>query len=354
MAIGTSDGDPAEHTNLEVGDLVLVTNQSTTDRWPLARVTEIQPGSDGLVRVATIKLQGGCVTRAITNLAKLPIHNDVVLRGHRIILPDALRDKAIDVAHKGYQGICKTKNLLRSKVWFPNLDGLTEEKIKSCLACQATSSIINRAPIITQSRCTEPFKHVDVDYAGPFPNGKYIFLLIDEYSRYPIVDITPSTNFHNLKTILEKTFTTFGIPEQLKSDNGPPFNSQEFTTFLKHYGIRHHKVTPYWPQANGMVERFVKTVKRSLICANLESSKFDSQLNEFLLNFRSTPHSTTTKSPYELLFGRKMRNYLPTQETDNKGQPGQEKHSPLYHNKVPLRIVVRKQNEELLTNTRNR
>ncbi|KAK9753060.1 methyltransferase (DUF5641) [Popillia japonica] len=46
-----------EHTNLEVGDLVLVTNQSTTDRWPLARVTEIQPGSDGLVRVATIKLQ---------------------------------------------------------------------------------------------------------------------------------------------------------------------------------------------------------------------------------------------------------------------------------------------------------
>ncbi|KAK9681299.1 Integrase zinc binding domain [Popillia japonica] len=112
---------------------------------------------------------------------EITVHNDV-LSGHRIILPDVLRDKAIDVAHKGHQGICKTQNLLRSKVWFPNLDGLTEEKIKSCLACQATSS-----------------------------------LLIDEYSRYPIVDITSSTNFHNLKTILEKTFTTFGIPEQLKS-----------------------------------------------------------------------------------------------------------------------------------------
>ncbi|KAK9721571.1 RNase H-like domain found in reverse transcriptase [Popillia japonica] len=178
------------------------------------------------------------------------------------------------------------------------------------------------------TKCEERYSQIEKEMLAIAWAGKRFTIQAikpNEYSRYPIVDITPSTNFRLLKTILENTFTTFGIPGQLKSDNGPPFNSQEFTAFLRYYGIRHHKVTPYWPQANGMVERFVKTVNRSLICANLETSKFNSQLNEFLLNFRSTPHSTTTKSPYELLFGRKMRNYVPTQETDNKEQLGEER-----------------------------
>lgn len=61
-----------------------------------------------------------------------------------------------------------------------------------------------------------------------------------------------------------------------------------------------------------MAERFVKTVKKSLLCSHLETGHFDRKVQEFLINYRSTPHATTGKSPYETVFGRKMNNFLPT------------------------------------------
>ena len=58
----------------------------------------------------------------------------------------------------------------------------------------------------------------------------------------------------NKKKILcmEKIFATHGIPEKITSDNGPPFHSHEFKEYMQLKGIAHHKVTPLWPQGNGL------------------------------------------------------------------------------------------------------
>lgn len=63
---------------------------------------------------------------------------------------------------------------------------------------------------------------------------------------------------------LDKIFSAFGIPMVVKSDNGPPFNSAEFASFAEYLGFKQRKVTPHWPQANGEVERFMKTIKKML------------------------------------------------------------------------------------------
>jgi len=62
-------------------------------------------------------------------------------------------------------------------------------------------------------------------------------------------------------------FVTFGTPTVAKSDNGPPFNGEEFAKFAHVLGFRHHKVTPLWQRANGEVERFVKTLKKCIKAA---------------------------------------------------------------------------------------
>ena len=62
----------------------------------------------------------------------------ILLRGTRIVMPKALREKAVEIAHEGHLGIVKTKGLIREKVWFPGIDTLVENKTKSCIACQAT------------------------------------------------------------------------------------------------------------------------------------------------------------------------------------------------------------------------
>ena len=46
----------------------------------------------------------------------------VLLKGSQIVVPMQLREKAVSIAHKGHQGIVKTKQLLREKVWFPGID----------------------------------------------------------------------------------------------------------------------------------------------------------------------------------------------------------------------------------------
>ena len=56
----------------------------------------------------------------------------------------------------------------------------------------------------------------------------------------------------------------FGTPEIVKSDNGPPFQSEEFMKFADTVGFKHRKTTPLWPRANGEVERFVQTIKKMI------------------------------------------------------------------------------------------
>jgi len=67
-------------------------------------------------------------------------HENVILHGNRIIIPLVLRERAIAITHEGYQGLVKTKQLLREKVWFPNMDRYVKHKVDTCIACQANPS----------------------------------------------------------------------------------------------------------------------------------------------------------------------------------------------------------------------
>lgn len=64
---------------------------------------------------------------------------DVLLRDHRIVIPTSLQQRVIDIAHEGHQGIVKTKQLLRQKVWFSGIDHMVERTVSECLPCQATT-----------------------------------------------------------------------------------------------------------------------------------------------------------------------------------------------------------------------
>ena len=51
---------------------------------------------------------------------------DLLFRSHRLVLPRGLRQRALNIAHKGHQGLTKTRQLLREKIWFPGIDSLTK------------------------------------------------------------------------------------------------------------------------------------------------------------------------------------------------------------------------------------
>jgi len=73
--------------------------------------------------------------------------DNIVLRGSRIVIPQALQARVIALAHRGHQGITKSKELLRTKVWFSNMNKLLHTAISKCIPCLANSSKTSRDPI---------------------------------------------------------------------------------------------------------------------------------------------------------------------------------------------------------------
>lgn len=134
--------------------------------------------------------------------------------------------------------------------------------------------------------------------------------MVDVETKWPEVVQMESTIANNYKTVqvLRSLFSQFGIHNQLVSDNGPQFVSEEYKRFCEENGIRHTLVAPYHPSSNGEAERFVQTFKSAMRKA--DKMKLSIVLPQFLLRYRTTPHPATGKSPAELMFGRKLRTRL--------------------------------------------
>ena len=234
----------------------------------------------------------------------------LLLRGHRIVIPQSLRKHVIDIAHEGHQGITKTKSLLREKVWFPSIDRMTEKIIRDCITCQTNTIEHTKEPLRMSPLPKKAWSEISIDFAD-LPSGEHLLVVIDDYSRFPEVEIVSSTSAQQVIPKLDRIFTSFGVPDVVRTDNGPPFNSREFADFANYLGFKHRKVTPRWPQANGEVERYMKTLKKVYRSAIAENKSWKQELYKYLRNYRATPHTTTGVPPATLLFGRPVRTRLP-------------------------------------------
>lgn len=143
-------------------------------------------------------------------------------------------------------------------------------------------------------------------------------IVIDYYSRYvEVAAMTKTTKSNEIIRALKSIFARHGIPEQVRSDNGPQFDSAEFSHFAKEWGFKHVTSSPRFPQSNGEVERGVRTVMNLLQKAKDPAKG--------LLSYRSTPLACKF-SPAQLLMGRKLRNSVPMFHTElNPHWPDLEK-----------------------------
>ena len=122
------------------------------------------------------------------------------------------------------------KSLARKHIWWPNVDRDLEEMVQDCQACQANRQKLPIAPLHPWSWPTGVWQHIHIDFAGPFL-GHMFLLVIDSHSKWLEVFVMSSTT--SIKTIdtLKSLFARYGLPEQIVSDNGPQFTSDEFKSF---------------------------------------------------------------------------------------------------------------------------
>ncbi|CAC5379696.1 unnamed protein product [Mytilus coruscus] len=159
------------------------------------------------------------------------------------------------------------------------------------------------------------------DYGGPYPDGHYNLVVIDKRTRYPVVEQTKTTTTRATIEKLRNLFSTHGIPENLETDNGSSFSSNEFSNFATEMGFHHHKITPEHPRANGEAENFMKLLNKTEQIAHMKDNHINDAIQDMLMGYRSTPHTATGFTPYETLMNRNVRtksdHVLNNNETEN-------------------------------------
>ena len=119
--------------------------------------------------------------------------------------------------------------------------------------------------------------------------------MVDAHSKWPEVNGPIKTaTAEATANAVRNVFARYGLPKQIVSDNGLPFQSAEYEEFLRQNDIQEILVYPYHLSSNGLAEWFVQSLKHSL-----ESSASDpvctlqQRVQNVLLSYRGTQHATT-------------------------------------------------------------
>jgi putative transposase len=109
--------------------------------------------------------------------------------------------------------------------------------------------------------------HIDVSYLNICGTFYYLCSLLDGCSRYIVHwEIREQMTEADIEVIIQRAKEKF--PEarpRIISDNGPQFIARDFKEFIRISGMTHVKTSPFYPQSNGKLERFHKTIKGECI-----------------------------------------------------------------------------------------
>ena len=130
--------------------------------------------------------------------------------------------------------------------------------------------------------------------------GNSYVLICDYFSKFPFL-YRAKTSFWSLRDHLIDLFSIEGYPDEIVSDNGPPFQSKEFAKFLSGLGIKHTTSSPGYPHSNGFIERHIQMVKNMLL-----KSPNTQSFQEVLADLRTTHIGMGLPSPAEILHGRNL------------------------------------------------
>jgi transposase InsO family protein len=211
----------------------------------------------------------------------------------------------------GHFGIHSTWSILYRNYWWPGAYQDMKSFIQGCHVCQIYAvAPLNPSPYQGKSvNVLDIFQQFSIDYVGPLPvtksGSKYILVCVEMFTRWPMAVPTKKADAITAATFLyQQVFCTFGPLTTILSDNGAHFANQVLREYIKIVNARRKFTTPYYPQCNGMVEKFNSTLLSSLRkLSHLKAKTWDEHLPTILYSYRVGSHEALSISPYELMFG---------------------------------------------------
>ncbi len=109
--------------------------------------------------------------------------------------------------------------------------------------------------------------HVDVSYLNICGTFFFLCSILEGYSRFVVHwEIRETMKEAEVETIIQRAREQYpGEHPRIITDNGPQFVARDFKDFIRICGMTHVKTSPYYPQSNGKIERWFKTLKGECI-----------------------------------------------------------------------------------------
>jgi len=229
----------------------------------------------------------------------------------RFVVPESMVDNLIRRHHDelAHCGVEKTYQGLRETYWFPSMRKRIRDYIDNCIICLMADNSAHRFEGQYQfvDPPKNPFECVHLDHFGPMhvtENGyRYILAVIDAFTRYVWLFPTKTCNAKEVIERLKFLFNVFGKPQNLVSDRGSAFTSNEFVTFLNKENISFRKVAVASPWANGIIERVNRFLKSSLVKLIENPSDWINCIESVQYTLNNTVNSSLKTSPSKMLLG---------------------------------------------------
>ena len=240
---------------------------------------------------------------------KLTIDDDLVLCGHRLVIPASIRRSVLQSLHSSHQGEERTKRRARQTVYWPGMDHDVTNIVRSCMQCRTHQMAQQKEPIIQERLPSRVFEAASADFFEYA--GRTYLVYADRLSGWPFVtDMSHEATARNLVSALREMFSYTGVPVVLRTDGGPQFTAGITKKFLTKWGVQHQVSTPHYPQANGHAEAAVKAVKR-LVKKTTSNGQLDCDaFAEGLLELRNSPRADG-RSAAQVLYGHPLRSTVP-------------------------------------------
>ena len=228
---------------------------------------------------------------------ELSTDDGMLLKGPRLIIPGELQEEYLSRLHEGHLSANKVQENAKQHMYWTGIDADIEDYTKRCQECIKRSQV-PKEPLQPHDIPEGPWRKLGMDYFA-FDGSSYV-LICDYFSKFPFL-YRAKTSFWSLRDRLIDLFSIEGYPDEIVSDNGPPFQSKEFAKFLSGLGIKHTTSSPGYPRSNGFIERHIQTVKTML-----SKSSNTRSFQEVLADLRTTRIRVGLPSPAEILHGRNL------------------------------------------------
>ena len=287
---------------------------SSDSRVELVREVHEDPSLESWRLLAEKGEQGFSWDRGLLYQARTSHTSEVI---HLMVLLKKARSRVLKMAHEGsgHLGARKVKALLKQRFVWPGMGVDVIAHTRSCEVCQRCAKAKGRrVPLMERQVLTEPFEVMAFDLVGPFPKGKggceYVLTAVCMSSRWPEAVPLKSITARAVATGMIEIFSRTGIPLQLLTDQGSQFLSSLVTHLCRDLGVDKLRTAPYHPECNGVVERMHGTLDPMLTKASQRGLDWVGQLPFALFALRSAPNKDSSISPYQLVYGHRVRTPL--------------------------------------------